>query len=127
MWVWALPRYFGKDVVLREDPFMPTIDYALVYSFVDPADPEVPYRLEFRHDYTESEHAGIGESNPPGQLFAVVKEGHPDRGKAIPLSRHGVLLNDADRAVDRDHWPWFTANKIDLSVIRTRVQEAGLA
>lgn len=106
---------------------MLTIDYALAYSFVEPSDPEVPYRLEFRYEYTEGQDPSIYTSNPPGQLFAVVKGEHPDRGKAIPLSRHGVRLNDADRAVDRNNWPWFTANKIDLSVIRSRVQAAGLA
>ncbi|KPN46198.1 hypothetical protein [Mycobacterium intracellulare] len=106
---------------------MSTIDYALRYSFVDPADPEVPYRVEFRYKYTPGEHPSIYESNPPGQLFAVVKGGHPDRGTQIPLSRDGVRLNDADRAVDRDNWPWLTPNNIDLSVIRSRIREAGLA
>lgn len=105
---------------------MLTIDYALAYSFVDPARPEVPYRLEFRYEYVEGQDPSIYEANPAGQLFAVVKGGHPDRGKAIPLSRSGVRLNDADRAVDRDNWPWLTSNTIDLRVICLRVQEAGL-
>lgn len=106
---------------------MLTIDYALAYSFVDPARPEVPYRLEFRYHYTEGQDPSIYKSNPPGQLFAVVKGEHPDRGREFPVSRYGVRLNDADRAVDRDNLPWLTANKIDLSVIRSRVQKAGLA
>lgn len=44
---------------------MPTIDYALAYDFVEPADPTVPYRLEFRYPFTPGKtHAPTWPTRP---------------------------------------------------------------
>jgi hypothetical protein len=106
---------------------MPTCDYALAYDFIDPADPTVPYRLEFQFPYREAEDPNLRLSNPVGQLVAVVKGGHPHRGTVIPVSRAGVSFNPIETAVDRDHWPMLTPSQIDLSQIRQRIHAAGLA
>ena len=57
---------------------MPTIDYALAYDFVEPADPTVPYRLEFRYPFTPGEDPRTDVANPAGQLLAVIKGRHPN-------------------------------------------------
>jgi hypothetical protein len=58
---------------------MPTIDYALAYDFVEPADPTVPYRLQCRYLYQPGEDPRTDVANPAGQLLAVVKGRHPPR------------------------------------------------
>jgi len=52
----------------------------------------------------------------------------------IPISRPAMRFNDIERAVGRDHWPWYTLNAhtdaeltcIDLAAIRRRIHPAGL-
>jgi len=113
---------------------MPTIDYALAYNFVEPADPTVPYRLEFRYPFTPGEDPRTDVANPAGQLLAVVKGRHPHRGHIIPISRAAVRFNDIERAVGRDHWPWYTLHAhtdaeltwINLAAVRRRIDAAGL-
>ena len=60
---------------------MLTIDYALAYDFVDPANPTIGYRLEFRYQYQppngERASAAIREPRPflPSATTAVFRWG----------------------------------------------------
>ena len=106
---------------------MPTIDYALAYDFVDPANPANAYRLEFRYPYRPGEDPMAPRSNPVGQLVATVKGRPPQGGTRIPISRSGVHFNAVEAAVDREHWPFDHDGNINLAEIRSRIRGAGLA
>ena len=65
---------------------MPEIDYALAYDFATSEDPGMRYQLRFRPDTVT--YGNPWESNPTGQLVAVVVEfGHPRNGHTIAISR----------------------------------------
>lgn len=104
-----------------------SIDYALAFDFVEPTDTSTPYRLEFRYRYQQPQPGQRPQTNPRGQLFAVVKGRHPRRGDSVPMSRADVHLDLVDAAVDRDHLPWHSATEIDLTAIRAHIHAAGLA
>ena len=107
-----------------EDLPMPIIDYALAYDFVDPADTTIPYRLEFQHPHRDGEDPHPRLSDPVGQLRAVVRGSHPQRGTVSVLTRAGVHYNEVQAAIGP--WPWHAPHKIDLAQIRARIHAAGL-
>jgi hypothetical protein len=105
---------------------MPTIDYALAYDFIDPAEPTTGYRLEFRYEYRPGQDPRPSVANPSGQLVAAVKGRHRRGANIIAISRPGVSFNQVEAAVGSEHWPWHAPNKIDLAQIRARIRAAGL-
>ena len=104
---------------------MPEIDYALAYDFLTSEDPGIRYQLRFRPDTVT--YGNPWESNPTGQLVAVVVEfGHPRNGHTIAISRPQVRFNDVETAVDSDNWPFLAPYVVDLDQIRVRIRTRGL-
>jgi hypothetical protein len=104
---------------------MPEIDYALAYDFATNNDPGLRYQLRFRPD--PGIYANPWESNPTGQLVAVVVEfRHPRNGHTIAISRPHVHFNDVETAVDADNWPMLAPAVVDLDKISARICDAGL-
>lgn len=104
---------------------MSEIDYALAYDFATSEDPGLSYQLRFRPDTFVS--GSPWESNPTGQLVAVVVEfRHPRNGHTIAISRPHVHFNDVESAVDSDNWPFLTPYVVDLDQIRARIRTKGL-
>jgi hypothetical protein len=104
---------------------MSEIDYALAYDFATADDPGISHQLRFRPDTFVA--GSPWESNPTGQLVAVVVEfRHPRNGQAIAISRPHVLFNDVEAAVDSDNWPLLAPYVVDLDQIRERIQTKGL-
>ena len=105
---------------------MPTADYALAFDFIDPADPTVPYRLEFRYPYRADERPQPQAPTPPASSSRSSRAHHPKRGTTVAVSRPGVRFNAIEDAVRREPWPMLPGEKIDLAQIRRRIQAAGL-
>ena len=104
---------------------MSDIDYALAYDFATAQDPGISYQLRFRPDTFV--YGNPWESNPTGQLLAVVVEyRHPRSGHTIAISRPHVHFNDVETAVYSDNWPFLALYVVDLDQIRNRIRDKGL-
>lgn len=101
---------------------MPDIDFALAYSFVDPAD-GVPRQLRF-----QLSTADTTAPHGAGQLVAVVANGRRrDNGQTLPISRPDVSFTDIENALDG----WETTamvghHHVNLAHIQRRIHAAGL-